>query len=974
MDDRVTITATELLRNTEGHARILGPPASGKTSLLLDRFRQLEQDGGAGRIAVVTYTRESRDVLLSRLLPENSARFGAAPVYTWHQLAMLIIRACSRGNRRLVGELEQAVLLRRAIRRIEGRLVSDFRAAARSTTFQKTVLGVANVLMQNGADTQPESSPGAPPRVIDLLAICSEFQALLRATGCFTFYDAAWIAARLLAGTPGKNPLGTTCLLVDDFQDVDPGQYALITALAPPRGDIRVNVFGDPTGARFRFRGTTDRYLLDLFPRQYDAADIVLYPHRGESAGLDRVADRLIRETGCEVSGGGRGGAGTGGVEVVQKVAGNEQQEAAWIADSAVSLIGEGGFAAGDIAVAVREKHRYESTLVKAFRDRGLALDTGRPAGHPFVFFVNSLLRLIDGRDTAGNAVTASPFYRDLVELYRRNTGEAAGSPELIRDAMIRTAQPAGGRGGFDLKPLLAEWVQPLLLGAGLEDRSEELLLFLGALETEWRQYCDIADESGGRRALPEFLSLSRVLSGENGRARLVGRVGLYSCHELSALRYPVVFLAGCSDLLFPAPPPRQNYIPWKQLQDTLNARRPENPVELPAARTPREFLRDEYALLLTSLARARSRLIITAPENFRGLATPAPARVLEGLGEDRLPDADGSSPYLRFASEMAAAGADKAQTGLRVADLWHRPTPPGIGIRLKLKRLSPTTIKMFTTCPTQAFYSRILRVDEERSPGVAFGSLFHDLMNRLSEHYRTHVELGAVIRSVRLDEHITKTMEDSDYFNTATEVERTAARYHLRDMATRFLEIDEKRTDNYYITQSEKQVGFEWQGWGFGGVADRVDRIQGGTYVVIDYKTGAVKKTGATIRRHSLPGFDKPDDRLWQVPLYTRGARPGDAILPGMFCYYVIQPGGDSYPVGLVIGEETDKNKIRSIFGGAEPKRFSYLTRDELNACLDEAAGIAADIFAERTVFDRTANRDRCARCFYKRVCERTV
>ena len=110
------------------------------------------------------------------------------------------------------------------------------------------------------------------------------------------------------------------------------------------------------------------------------------------------------------------------------------------------------------------------------------------------------------------------------------------------------------------------------------------------------------------------------------------------------------------------------------------------------------------------------------------------------------------------------------------------------------------------------------------------------------------------------------------------------------------------------------------------------------------------------------------------QVPLYSRGARPGDARPPEMFCYYVIQPGGEDYPVGLLIADEADKQRIKAIFGGAEMKRFSYFTREELNACLDEAAEIAEDIFAERTTFDRTDDRDRCARCYFQRVCERTV
>jgi CRISPR/Cas system-associated exonuclease Cas4 (RecB family) len=415
--------------------------------------------------------------------------------------------------------------------------------------------------------------------------------------------------------------------------------------------------------------------------------------------------------------------------------------------------------------------------------------------------------------------------------------------------------------------------------------------------------------------------------------------------------------------------------VPWTGLQDLLGEVLPDTHIELSLARSSGEFLKDEYALMLTTLARAQSCLYLSAPEQHHGISTSAPARILSSLDPDRPREKAGpGSPYLRFVSAVAAAGPVAPASNHRISEMWGTPVDSRANIRLRLKRLSPSTISLWTICPTQLFYSRILHVEEQLTSSAAFGSLFHELMNLLTQHYRSPVDLRDVIRSVRLDKHINDTLENSEYFAGASEIELASARFHLRDMAVRLSAIDEKRLDEYYITQSEKHVGFEWQGWGFGGIADRVDRAPGGTYVVIDYKTGAVNKMGKTIREKSLPGQDKPEERLWQVPLYTRGARPGDARLPEMFCYYVVQPGGDDYPVGLVIGEESDMNKARTIFGGVEPKRFSWLTRGELNACLDEAADIARDVYAERTVFARTDNRDRCARCFYQRVCERTV
>jgi superfamily I DNA/RNA helicase len=65
MDDQTFFSAIEQLSSTDGHVRVLGPPGSGKTSTLLERFKNLEKDGSRGQIAVVTYTRESRESLLS---------------------------------------------------------------------------------------------------------------------------------------------------------------------------------------------------------------------------------------------------------------------------------------------------------------------------------------------------------------------------------------------------------------------------------------------------------------------------------------------------------------------------------------------------------------------------------------------------------------------------------------------------------------------------------------------------------------------------------------------------------------------------------------------------------------------------------------------------------------------------------------------------------------------------------------------
>ena len=51
----------DIVEHAGGHLRVLGPPASGKTTLLMERFRHLEAAGV--KTAVITYAREHRDRL-----------------------------------------------------------------------------------------------------------------------------------------------------------------------------------------------------------------------------------------------------------------------------------------------------------------------------------------------------------------------------------------------------------------------------------------------------------------------------------------------------------------------------------------------------------------------------------------------------------------------------------------------------------------------------------------------------------------------------------------------------------------------------------------------------------------------------------------------------------------------------------------------------------------------------------------------
>lgn len=372
-------------------------------------------------------------------------------------------------------------------------------------------------------------------------------------------------------------------LLVDEFQDTNTLQYAWLRVLA---GDsARVMVVGDDDQSIYGWRGAR---IENLHRFQQDFPDVQLIRLEqnyrstatilaAANALIGHNADRLGKELWT---------SGDSGEPIRLYAAHNELDEARFIAERISDHI-EGGGEAGDVAVLYRSNAQSRN-LEEAL----LRLDLPYRIYGGLRFFEraeirNALgyMRLIANRhaDAAFERVVNTPprgIGEKTLEGIRRHAREAGMS---LWTAALAAAQE-GGRGGRAMQAFLdlIDELEEGTAGMALHELTEHVIQVSGLYDyhgkekgerglarrenldeliTAARQFTGETvlpvDAEGDetlseRRLLEEFLDLAALESGEGQSADAGQAVQLMTLHSAKGLEFPLVFLAGVEEGLFP--------------------------------------------------------------------------------------------------------------------------------------------------------------------------------------------------------------------------------------------------------------------------------------------------------------------------------------------------------------------------------------------------------------------------------------
>jgi superfamily I DNA/RNA helicase/PHP family Zn ribbon phosphoesterase len=284
-----------------GPLLVIAGPGTGKTRTLtyLVAHRVRELGVPPERSLVVTFTRRAAAELRDRLTALIGDRAERVMVTTFHGLGLRILRE----QHHLLGVSRRLGVADETVRRS---LLAQLLAEQGDPDNQAEVRTVAARL----AALRRDQALG-PVQLDPVLArLRGRYDAALRERDMVDLDDLLSLPVRLLAADPDLVAEYRACwpwIHVDEYQDVDPVQYRLLSLLSPPGGNLCA--IGDPDQAIYSFRGadveiflrfTADRPTARTVPltRNYRTPATVLRAAVQEIAPGTLVPDRRLDAVG----------------------------------------------------------------------------------------------------------------------------------------------------------------------------------------------------------------------------------------------------------------------------------------------------------------------------------------------------------------------------------------------------------------------------------------------------------------------------------------------------------------------------------------------------------------------------------------------------------------------------------------------------------------------------------------------------
>lgn len=579
----------EAVLHGQGPLLLLAGAGSGKTRVVTRRIARLLAEGARPEsILALTFTNRAAREMRARVA-ELLGLAEAPPlqISTFHALGARFLRHHAEwfGRSRSFSIYDDADALD-MIRQAAARQDADVKAAD-----AKVLRRFFDQAKNAGEGAARVALPPEWAKKVDGPRLGADYDELLERADAFDFGDLIVRPAELLAHEPAiaaRYRQQWRWILVDEFQDTNAAQYRWLKLLAPPETPAPgadLFVVGDDDQSIYGWRGAEVENIL-RFPDEYPGAKVVRLEQNYRSHQHILTAANEVIANNQRRLGKALWTERTEGPQLECYEAVNEGEEAAWIGAQINRLCAEEGFKPGDIAILMRANHLSRSIEEKlrqlgvphgvvrghAFYERAEVLDAlayvrllvnphdevafrraiGTPSRGVGAKSLARLAAVAQARDGSlweavepalaegairGRAADALRGFAEVIEAHREVLGDD-GRPRDLRSAAARVEATLEASG------LLAELRTAAAAGEGERERLENVEGLSGAI---WA-----FETSAPEPTLAAWLEQVKLVSDADAAGEGQGSVSLMTVHAAKGLEFPVVFLMGLEEGVFP--------------------------------------------------------------------------------------------------------------------------------------------------------------------------------------------------------------------------------------------------------------------------------------------------------------------------------------------------------------------------------------------------------------------------------------
>jgi uncharacterized protein (TIGR00375 family) len=259
----------------EGSLLIVAGPGTGKTRTLTMRIAHLIMRRGVspGNILAVTFTRKAAQEMQQRLHSILGDTHKLPLVATFHSLCFKILNdQNSDGVESIIDEDDRKALIREAIKRTQDQGIP---ISQKPQKLMDHIIAAKQQIL-NPEDLTQADNVTADARM--LAEVYHSYQNLLSIQGLNDYEDLIFKVVQLLETNKkicNKYRNQFQHVFVDEYQDLNHGQYRIVQALAPPKSSNRnLCVIGDPDQSIYGFRGSDVGYFA-RFVDDYPETDVI---------------------------------------------------------------------------------------------------------------------------------------------------------------------------------------------------------------------------------------------------------------------------------------------------------------------------------------------------------------------------------------------------------------------------------------------------------------------------------------------------------------------------------------------------------------------------------------------------------------------------------------------------------------------------------------------------------------------------